>query len=511
MDIVNSLLYGFDVALTPFNLAMAFIGSFLGTLIGALPGIGPVNGVAILIPIAFSLGLGPTASLILLSSVYYGCMFGGRISSILLNIPGDEPALMTCLDGYPMARKGRAADALAISAVSSFIGGTLATIGLTLFAPFLAKVAIYFGPAEYFALYVLAMATIGGVTGANPVKTLTAALIGLVLSTVGIDPSTGVPRYTFDVYKLYDGIDFVVALVGLFAISEFLVYLETAHAPTRAMPIGRITSPLRELMSMAASLRGSVLGFIAGVLPGAGASLGSFLAYALEKRYSDRNGTFGKGDPRGIAAPEAGNNAAAGGALVPMLTLGVPGSGTTAVLLGMLISLNITPGPLLFEKQPEVVWGLIASLYIGNVMLLVLNIPLVGVFARILTTPSWIMMPMVVVVSFVGVYSINHSAFDLVLMTGFGVIGYVLRKMDFSLVPVVLGLLLGTPMEQNLRRALSASDGEWSILVASPLSVILYLVTATMLGLAVFFEVRRLARQRRERRLAAHTASATPD
>jgi putative tricarboxylic transport membrane protein len=511
MDILNSLLYGFEVALTPFNLGMAFIGSFLGTLIGALPGIGPVNGVAILIPIAFSLGLSPTSALILLSSVYYGCMFGGRISSILLNIPGDEPALMTCLDGYPMARKGRAADALAISAVSSFIGGTLATIGLTLFAPFLAQVAIYFGPSEYFALYVLAMATIGGVTGANPVKTLTAALIGLVLATVGIDPGTGIPRYTFGIYKLYDGIDFVVALVGLFAISEFLIFLETAHNPARAVPIGRITSSFRELVSLPTALRGSLLGFIAGVLPGAGASLGSFLAYVFEKRVSDRHDTFGHGDPRGVAAPESGNNAAAGGALVPMLTLGVPGSGTTAVLLGMLISLNITPGPLLFEKQPEVVWGLIASLYIGNLMLLVLNIPLVGVFARILMTPTWIMMPGVVVISFVGVYSVNHSSFDLVLMTGFGVIGYVLRKMGFSLVPVVLGALLGTPMEQNLRRALSASDGDWSILVASPLSVILFIITASMLGLAVFFEVRRLQRQRRDMRLGAETASGTPD
>jgi len=500
MEIFEWLHQGFGVALHPYNLLMAAIGCSLGTIIGALPGIGPVNGIAILIPLAFSMELPPASALIMLTSVYYGTMYGGRISSILLNIPGDEPALMTCLDGYPMARKGKAANALAIAAVASFIGGTLATIGLTLFAPLLAKVAIYFGPAEYFALYVLAMATIGGVMGSNPAKTLIAAVLGLALSTVGIDPMSGVPRYTFGAFKLYDGIDPIVALVGLFAISEFLIYLETAHFTARSMPMGRITAPFRELVSLGASLRGSLLGFIAGVLPGAGASLGSFLAYTFEKRTSDREGTFGNGDPRGIAAPEAGNNAAAGGALVPMLTLGVPGSGTTAVLLAMLISLNITPGPLLFANQPDVVWGLIAALYVANVMLLVLNLPLVGVFASILRAPPWMIMPSVVILSFVGVYSIHHSPFDLVLMFAFGVFGYILRKMDFSLVPLVLGLLLGMPMEKSLRRALTAGSEDWMVLVASPLSAALYLITASVLGLAVYFEVRRFRRQRRDRR-----------
>ena len=506
MDVIGPLLQGFGEALTPYNLMMALIGCALGTIIGALPGIGPVNGIAILIPLAFSLELPPGSALIMLTSVYYGTMYGGRISSILLNIPGDEPALMTCLDGYPMAKKGHAANALAIAAVASFIGGTLATIGLTLFAPLLAQAAIYFGPAEYFALYVLAMATIGGVLGTNPAKTLLSALLGLMLSTVGADAVSGVPRYTFDMFKLYDGIDPIVALVGLFAVSEFLIYLETSHIIQRAAPIGRITSSFRELLSLGASLRGSLLGFISGVLPGAGASLGSFLAYTFEKRISDRDGTFGKGDPRGIAAPEAGNNAAAGGALVPMLTLGVPGSGTTAVLLALLISLNITPGPLLFTNQPEIVWGLIAALYVANVMLIVLNLPLVGLFASVLRSPSWIIMPSVVILSFVGVYSIHHSSFDLVLMSAFGVLGYVLRKMDFSLVPMVLGLLLGQEMEKNLRRALSSSGEDWSILVGSPIAVGLYLVTAAMLTLAVVLEVRRIRKQRRER---LHDSEAT--
>ena len=499
MEVIDPLLQGFGEALTPYNLLMALIGCALGTIIGALPGIGPVNGIAILIPLAFSMELPPTSALIMLTSVYYGTMYGGRISSILLNIPGDEPALMTCLDGYPMAKKGGAANALAIAAVASFIGGTLATIGLTLFAPLLAQAAIYFGPADYFALYVLAMATIGGVLGTNPSKTLLSALLGLMLATVGADAVSGVPRYTYGMFKLYDGIDPIVALVGLFAVSEFLVYLETSHVTGRAAPIGRITAPIREILSFGASLRGSLLGFISGVLPGAGASLGSFLAYTFEKRVSDRNGTFGKGDPRGIAAPEAGNNAAAGGALIPMLTLGVPGSGTTAVLLALLISLNITPGPLLFANQPEIVWGLIAALYVSNVMLIVLNLPLVGLFASVLRSPSWIIMPSVVILSFVGVYSIHHSPFDLVLMSAFGVLGYVLRKMNFSLVPMVLGLLLGQEMEKSLRRAIAASGEDWSVLVGSPIAVGLYILTAVMLTMAFVFEVQRVRQQRRNR------------
>ena len=491
MDIFSSLMDGFAVAITPSNLLMAFIGCFLGTIIGALPGIGPSAGIAILIPVTFNLGLTPVSALIMLSSIYYGAMYGGRISSILLNIPGDEPALMTCLDGYPMAQKGRAADALAIAAYSSFVGGTLATIGLTLFAPMLAKAAIYFGPAEYFALYLMALATIGGVMGVNPAKTLLSGALGLVIATVGIDPSTSTPRYTFGFFELFDGIHFIVMMVGLFAISELLIYLETSHNPVKVERIYKVTASWRELWSMPASLRGSFWGFVSGILPGAGASLGSYLAYVFEKRYSNKDDTFGKGDPRGIAAPEAGNNAAAGGAMIPMLTLGVPGSGTTAVLLAMLIGLNIQPGPLLFERQPDVVWGLIASLYIGNVILLLLNVPLVGLFARALMTPSWVLMPVIVIVSFAGVYGISHSTFDLMLMTLFGIGGYILRKLDISLVPMVLGALLGGDMETNLRRALSISNGDWMVLIGSPLAFALNVITVTMLVVAFYFEFRR--------------------
>jgi putative tricarboxylic transport membrane protein len=479
VDILSSLAHGFSVAVTPTNLAFAVFGCFLGTIIGALPGIGPVNGVAILIPLAFALQLDPTTVLILMSCIYYGCTYGGRIASIMLNIPGDASSVMATLDGHPMAKAGKASEALAISAVASFIGSTVATIGLTLFAPLLAKAAIYFGPSDYFALYILAFVMIGGITGANPSKTLLAAFLGLMIGTVGLDPGTGVARYTLGSFNLYDGFDPIIAIVGLFAISEVLVYLETSnHATGTLVPMGRAVPRLRDMLpGTGAAFRGSLIGFISGILPGAGASQGAFMAYVIERRVSNKDNTFGKGDPRGLAAPEAGDNAAAGGALIPMLTLGIPGSGTTAVMLALLISLNVQPGPMLFERQPEMVWGLIASLYIANVVLLVMNIPLVGLFTRMLSMPQWILMPFIIMVSFLGVYSISHSTFDLLVMIGFGIFGYLLRKIDISLVPVVLGLLLGAEMENSLRRTLSISGGDFAILFQSSIAVGLYLVT----------------------------------
>ncbi|MFC4166962.1 tripartite tricarboxylate transporter permease [Teichococcus aestuarii] len=492
MDTLFSLAHGFTVATQPVNLLVAFIGCFVGTVIGALPGIGPVNGIAILIPLAFSLDLSPVSALILLTSVYYGSMFGGRIASILLNIPGDSSAVVTCIDGFPMAKKGLAADALAISAISSFAGGTLATIGLTVLAPTLAMAAIHFGPREYFALYVMAIVIVGGIATGNPAKTLVAGLLGLAIGTVGIDPATGIPRFTFGAYELYEGIDFVIVAIGLFAISEFLVYIEQRRSgPVEQVPVGRRSTALRRLTYPATSLRAGLLGFVIGVLPGAGATLASFMGYALEKRVSDKDGTFGKGDPRGVAAPEAADNAAAGGSLVPMLTLGVPGSGTTAIMLGMLVTLNVQPGPLLFQQQPEIVWGLVAALYVSNVILLVLNIPLVGLFAKLLTVPPHYLMPGVVTVSFLGVYSVNQNSFDLLMMVGFGVFGYLLRKLGIPLVPVVLGIILGTPMEQSLRRAMAASGGDVWTLLESPLALALHAVTACMILVAIVREARR--------------------
>ena len=473
MDTLANLALGFSVALTPYTLFLAICGCFLGTIIGALPGLGPSNGVAILIPLAFALGLDATQALVLLTSVYYGTMYGGRISSILLNIPGDEPAMMTTLDGYPMAKQGRAGDALVISGVASFMGSFLSTIGLVIMAPLLASIAYLFGPAEYFALYLLAFCTLGGVASKNQAKAALAACLGLGIAMIGLDNSTGMPRFTGGNLHLSDGIDFLVAIVGMFAISEVFIFIES-HGRNSALGVtlGKISIPWKDLKNtFGTMMRSTGIGFVAGVLPGAGASLGSFMAYMAEKGYVGSSGFFGKGDPRGVAAPEAGNNAAAGGAMVPMLTLGVPGSGTTAVMLALLLTLNITPGPLLFKDHPDVVWGLIASMFIANVVLLIMNVPMVKLFVKVLLVPAWVLMPMVTMVSFVGIFSLTGSYFDMILMIFFGALGYLLRKLDVPTVPVILGILLGSEMEDALRRAMVLSDGDWSYLFSSPIAI----------------------------------------
>ncbi len=492
METFNLLMQGFAVALTPTNLMLALFGAFAGTLVGALPGLGPANGIVILIPLVFGLSLPPESAMILLLGVYYGAMYGGRISSIMLNIPGDEPAIMTTLDGYPMAKQGRGESALAISAIASFVGATISIIALMFFAPMLASVAIHFGSAEYFALYVLAFSAIASIAGTRPLKTLIATLIGLMFATVGLDPGAGVPRYTFGMLELYEGVDFVVALVGLFAVSELLVFIDSHVRGTHDRPrIGSVLGGLREVAgTWWTMIRSSVVGFVGGILPGAGATLGAFLAYTLEKRLHNKNETFGNGDKRGVAAPEAGNNAGVSGGLVPLLSLGVPASGTMAILLAMLISLGITPGPLLFDNEPDLVWGLIASLYVANVVLLVMNLPMIGVFVRMLSIPSWALMPSVTLIGFVGIYSISNSSFDILTMVFFGLLGYILRRLDISLVPIVLGLVLGGPMEVNLRRALTLSDGDWTALFASPISL-------TLWGLAALAAVLPLLLRRR--------------
>jgi len=492
LETFSLLLSGFAVALTPTNILLGLFGAFAGTLVGALPGLGPANGIAILIPLVFSLGLGPESAMIMLLCVYYGAMYGGRISSIMLNIPGDEPAIMTTLDGYPMAKQGRGEAALAISAVASFVGATISIVALMFFAPWLAGFAIRFGSAEYFALYVLAFATITGVTGTSPLRTFVATILGLMFATVGLDPGTGVPRYTFGLLELYEGIDFIVALVGLFAVSELLLFIDQhIEGGFERVKVGGITRAIREVTgTFWTMIRSSVVGFIGGILPGAGASLGAFLAYALERRLNDKQGSFGKGDKRGVAAPEAGNNAGVSGGLVPLLSLGVPASGTMAILMALLISLGITPGPLLFEKEPDLVWGLIAALYIANVVLLVMNLPLIGLFVRMLSTPTWALMPTVTLVGFVGIYSISHSPFDILTMVFFGVFGYVLRRLRISLVPIVLGLVLGAPMETNLRRALNLSDGDWTALFSSPLSIGLWIGAVLAIVLPILLRKR---------------------
>ena len=496
MDTINQLLAGFGVALTPVNLLVAALGAFIGTVVGMLPGLGPINGVAILMPLAFALKLPPETALILLAAVYIGCEYGGRISSILINVPGDAGAIMTAIDGYPMARKGLAGVALSISAWSSFVGSLVATIGIVLFAPLLARWALAFGPAEYFALMCFAFACIAGLMGDAPMKAALAALIGLALSTVGLDANSGVYRFTGGDVHLSDGIQFIVVVIGVFSVSEVLLMLEQHHTlGGMVKETGRSLFNLQEMAyTFWGTMRSSVLGFVVGVLPGAGATIASAMAYSMEKRLTDRDGTFGHGDIRGVAAPEAANNGSAAGSFVPMLTLGVPGSGTTAVMMGALTLYNITPGPALFTQQPALVWGLIASMFVGNFILLAMNIPMVGLFTRVLRLPNWMLVPAIVAISTVGVYSVHATTFDLGLMAGLGLGGYLLRKQGVPMAPLILGFVLGDLMEQNLRRALSITNGDVHILVESPISIGLWVGAVAMVVLPPL--LRRLSRRR---------------
>lgn len=482
-EILSGLGTGFSVALQPFNLMLVMFGCFFGTLIGALPGIGPINGVAILLPIAYSLGFPPESALILLAGIYYGAEFGGRISSILLNVPGDAGAVMTTLDGNPMARNGQAGKALSLSAVASFIGGSVAVVLMTLFGPLLAQFGVGFQPSDYVALMVFAFATLASLVGANPVKTLTGALLGLMLATIGVDSNTGVMRYTFGIPDLLAGIDFLIVVIGLFGMAELFHLVEQqAKGIMKTIPVDKTFVTWADLVYVRWTLlRSSLIGFIVGVLPGTGASVASAVSYGVEKRIAAPDDTmFGKGDRRGLAAPETANNASAGGAMVPMLTLGIPGSGTTAILLGALLMFNVTPGPLLFSQRPEIAWGLIASMYIGNVALLVINLPLVGLFARLLTIPQHYLTPLIAILAFIGIYTIVGNPFDLYMIVALGAFGWLLRKLDFSLAPVILGFVLGRLFEDNLRRALSISGGDWGILLSTWKGILLYVLAVVV-------------------------------
>jgi putative tricarboxylic transport membrane protein len=427
--------------------------------------------VALLIPIAFALGLPPESALILLAAVYLGCEYGGRISSILLNIPGEASTVMTTLDGYPMARKGLAGVALSLSAWSSFIGAFIATCGMVLFAPLLAKWAIAFGPAEYFVLMVFAIVCLGGMAGDKPLKTFIAALIGLFLSAVGIDANSGVYRFTGDNMHLTDGIQFVVLVLGLFSISEILLLLEKTHHGQEAVKAtGRMMFNFKEAASVfVVNIRCGLLGFIMGVLPGAGATLASAVAYMTEKRMAGASGKFGKGDARGLAAPET----------AMAVRLRCPGADADPGRTGLghhggddrrPVAVQHHPGPLLFQQQPDIVWGLIASLFIANIMLVILNIPMIRIFTRILAVPNWALVPVIAIITAIGVYAVHATTFDLFLMVGIGIFGYILRKLDFPLSPMLLGFILGGLMEQNLRRALSISNGALEILWSSPIT-----------------------------------------
>lgn len=486
MDAFSSLAYGFSVAVTPLNLLLALIGAALGTAIGALPGIGPINAIVLLLPLCFSLNLPPESALIMLAGLYYGSGYGGRISSILLNIPGDPGLAMTTIDGYPLAQKGRGAAALALSGIGSFVGGTLTIILLTFLAVPLAKLAVRFGPSEYVALMAMSFALLVTMGQARMAKTWAAIALGLLLAMVGIDGGTGIERFTFGSIELLGGIDFTTLTIGLFAVSEILVVVEGLGTGKLAQYKGGERLRLPEVVRcIPAMLRATGIGFFVGILPGAGAAVASALAYTAEKRVSDRDGTFGTGDMRGLAAPETSDNAAQTASMVPMLALGIPGSGTTAVMLGAFMMYSITPGPLLFTQRPEIAWGLIASMYIGNLMLLALNLPLVGLFARLLLVPYWLLFPGILALSYAGVYAATNSAFELVLTTAIGILAYGMRKLGIPLIPVLIAFVLERLLEDNLRRALSLSDGDPLILFTSPVALLFWVLAAAVLVLPV--------------------------
>ena len=482
---------GLALALQPLNLALATFGAFVGTLVGMLPGIGPINAIAILIPLALALDLPPESVLIVLTAIYYGSQYGNSISTILLNVPGTASATVTAIDGYALTQRGEGGSALAMSAVASFFGGTLSILGLALFAPLLSSWALRFGPAEYFALMVLALSALSSLSGGSVFKGAVATLLGLAFATVGFDPNSAVARYTFGELRLLDGVDFVVLTIGLFAVSEVLLALESPHAPHgphgshgphgQDKPVTVHRAKLTEWFSAKGTmLRGTIIGFLVGVLPGAGGTVASFAAYAAEKRFNNSRNNQPLG-LKGVAAPEAANNAASTGAMVPLLTLGVPGSGTTAVLLGALLAIGIQPGPLFLTQHPDMFWAIVGSMLVGNVVLLALNLPLVGVFIRILSVPRWFLHPVIIVLSVVAVYSVNRSTFDIGLMAGLGIVGYALRKGGFPLAPVVLGFVLGGLMEKSLRRAMAISGGGWEILFSSRLAVAIWIFAALCL------------------------------
>jgi putative tricarboxylic transport membrane protein len=475
MEIFHNILMGFQVALSWQNLFFCFVGVTLGTLIGVLPGIGPVTGVAILIPITF--GLSATTAIITMAGVYYGAMYGGSTTSILINVPGESASVVTCLDGYQMARKGRAGPALGMAALSSFIAGTFAVVMLTFIAPPLANVALSFGPPEYFALTFMGLTLVTSLAGESMLKGIMSGVFGLIVACVGIDAVSGEERFTFGNLNLLDGLGFIGMAVGLFAVAEVLLNLEEPMDQVFLKADLRLRSLFPNLQDWKDSFwpiwRSSILGFFIGVLPGAGATIASFMTYALEKKLSKHPEKFGTGVIEGVAAPEGANNAAAGGAMVPLLTLGIPGSGTTAVLLGALLIHGLRPGPLLFQNNPGFVWGVIASMYIGNVMLLILNLPMVGVWASLLRVPYRILMPLIVTISAVGVFATDNNVFDMWVMFAFGIIGYLMRKLDFPAAPAVLGLVLGPMVERSLRQSLTISHGNLSIFFTRPISAVL--------------------------------------
>jgi putative tricarboxylic transport membrane protein len=477
-EILMNLFNGFVVVLTPYHLLLIALGGLLGTIVGMLPGLGPATGVAVLLPITFTMG--PTAALITMCGVYYGAMFGGSRSSILINTPGDGAALAATFDGYPMAMKGKAESALAMSAIASFIGGLIAVALMVLVATPVAEFALKFGPAEYFMLMVAALVMTSSLSKGNMLKGLIGTGIGLMIATIGIDAQSGTRRFTFGVLELQSGIDFLVIIIAIYALGEVFKSFKTLKDGTKKAQtkFGKIWVSKEEWKRCKYPiLRCAPLGFIIGALPGAGGTMASLMAYNNEKQIAKNPEAFGKGEIIGLAAPESANNAASVGALIPMLTLGIPGSGTTAVMMGALLMLGIQPGPLLFTQHPDIAWGLIASLFIGNIMLAFINIPLAGLLVRVLAVPPKVLYPIVLALAFVGTYAIGTSIVDYYLLVIFGLVGYFMSKVNIPTAPLILAVIVGNTMENSYRQTLNISDGNYTAFFDSGVSIGLLVIT----------------------------------
>jgi TctA family transporter len=483
MDIFANLWLGLQTAFGLGNLIYCFIGVLLGTAIGVLPGLGPTATIAMLLPV--TLGLPPETALIMLAGIFYGAQYGGSTTAILINLPGEATSAVTALDGYTMARQGKAGRALATAAIASFIAGTIATLVIAFFAPPLAEMALNFGAAEYFSLMVLGLIASIVLAQGSFLHALGMVLLGLLLGITGTDVNAAIPRYTFDIPELSDGIGFVTLAIGLFGVGEIIANLE--HEPTREVMLKTVKNlyPTREDWRRIGGpiVRGTALGSVLGILPGGGAVLASFGAYALEKKIAKDPSRFGRGAIEGVAAPEAANNAGAQTSFIPMLTLGIPANPVMALMIGAMIIQGIQPGPTVLAEQPTLFWGLIASMWIGNLMLLILNLPLIGLWVRLISIPYHFLYPTILVFSAIGVFSLNNTTFDVRLMALFGLIGYVFRKLDLEVAPLLLAFILGPMMEQSLRRALLVSQGDPTVLVTRPLSAVMLGLAALLLGL----------------------------
>ncbi len=495
MEAFSSLLMGFGVALQPANLLFAFLGCVIGTAVGVLPGVGPIAGMAILLPLTFKLDA--TGAIIMLSAIYYGAMYGGTITSVLMNVPGEGASAVTCIDGYQMAKQGRGGAALAIAAIGSFVGGTVATMALVIAAPPLAGLALRFGPPEFFGLMVLALCLLVGLSGSSILLGLISGLIGLALSVPGTDLVEGTPRMTFGVVDLLDGVGFVPVIMGLFGIAEILFNAESKIQQVIEARVSSLWLTINEARdSVWPILRGSAIGIFLGVIPGVGAIVPTIASYVIEKKLSRRPERFGTGAIEGVAGPETANNAYANGAMIPLFTLGVPASPTIAVLLGAFMMNGLTPGPFLFRDKPDFVWGVIASLYIGNLILLVLNLPLVALWARLLKIPYSILFPLILAFTMVGSYTVSHSLFDLGILIASGVIGYVCKKLDFPIAPMAFTLILGPLTEKALRQSLSMSGGDLAILTRTPTATALLVISGLVLVLPLVSSLWRGAGRR---------------